>query len=487
MDIGPPCELGIGVVYSPRLARVLDLSLVDVLEIEPQMFWQATGEPDDPVRLDRELFAQIEAMPQHKLAHSVTLPIGNSRPHEPRALARLKESVAAVGASYVSEHLSFNQFDGGSGRLWTGFLLPPRQDDDGVDVAAARIDEMRRAVGVPVAFETGVNYLKPRADELSDGRFFRSVAEAADCGILLDLHNLLANERNGRASVRAVLAETPLERVWEIHLAGGMSYRGYWLDSHSTHIEDELLRLAREVVDECPNLRAIVFEIMGQYVDDHAREPLRRDLHCLRSLWSDRRRRVVVHVPSPPRRHRREAPQATGVECREDSLGALTLGLTLREPDPCLVRDEATALYNDLVASMREGVLYETLPFSIRLLLACIGGQATLDLISAYRASVAPEPFGSDEARAFAIYVRTLGLPVPHLAEVLDFEEALLAVERTAEARTVAFECDPVALFDSLLKRRWPAELARELFLVEVSSESVRIGRPCPVDPPGAR
>src|SRR5262249_4866392 len=160
-------------------------------------------------------------------------------PHDPAALERLRESIDALGSPYASEHLSFNRFDAGDERRWTGFFLPAKQDKHGVQTAAARIDEMRRAVGVPIAFETGVNYLRPQPDEMSDGCYFRSVAEAADCGIVLDLHNLLTNERNGRASIKTVFDEIPRERVWEIHLAGGMQYRGYWLDSHSGCIEEE--------------------------------------------------------------------------------------------------------------------------------------------------------------------------------------------------------------------------------------------------------
>ena len=59
-----PRELGIGVVYTPKLARVLDLRTVDVLEIEPQMFWRSTGDADEPIRLDRAAFSELQAMAQ---------------------------------------------------------------------------------------------------------------------------------------------------------------------------------------------------------------------------------------------------------------------------------------------------------------------------------------------------------------------------------------------------------------------------------------
>jgi uncharacterized protein (UPF0276 family) len=468
-------ELGIGVVYTPGLARVLDLGSVDVLEIEPQMFWRATGDPNDPIRIDLDLFSRLGAMPHHKLVHSVTLPVGNSRPHDPRELERLAQSIALLNAPYASEHLSFNHYETRSQSHWTGFLLPPKQDATAVEIAASRIYEMRRAVGVPVAFETGVNYLRPQEDELSDGRFVRCVAEAADCGILLDLHNLLTNERNGRGSLRAVFNEIPCERVWELHLAGGMQYRGYWLDSHSSHIEDELFEAARAIVDKCPNLRAIIFEIMEQHVNEHSREALRDDVQRLHSLWAQRRRLRPANVRQLADHARPRAMDLTAVRCREETLGALALGRAPVDPDPIVVGDPAALLYADLVASMREGVLYETLPFLVGLLLGSLGPQATMDLISAYRANMAPEPFGADEARRFVSYVRAQELAVPHIAEVLDFEDALNAVGRTLEERVVTFGCDPAALLTALSERKAPGLLKRERFYVDVSPSGIKV------------
>jgi uncharacterized protein len=467
-------ELGIGVVYTPRLARVLDLSLVDVLEIEPQMFWRTTDNSDIPICVDLELYSKLSAASQHKLVHSVTLPIGNSLPHDPSELELLKQSIATLDAPYASEHLSFNQFHVGSERLWTGFLLPPKQDLHGVKVAATRIDEMRRAVNVPVAFETGVNYLRPQPDELSDGCFVRSVAEAADCGILLDLHNLLTNERNGRESVRAVFSEIPHERVWEIHLAGGMEYRGFWLDSHSSHIEENLFLMAREIVDDCPNLRAIVFELMDEYVDERSRDALYKDVQRLRSLWHERRRSRFVSAPPLRDRHvNSEAPLLKTVLCRENTLGALALGQVPRDPEQSVVRDPAAVLYADLVAAMREGVLHQTLPFLIRLLFVSIGPQATMETIAAFRHSAPPRLFGADEARQFIAFVRALTLQVPHLSEILNFQDALIAVAGTLEKRTVIFDCDPEPLFDALMQRRSPGFLPRQCFYLDVSANGI--------------
>jgi uncharacterized protein (UPF0276 family)/extradiol dioxygenase family protein len=470
-----PRELGIGVVYTPKLARVLDLRTVDVLEIEPQMFWRSTGDADEPIRLDRAAFSELQAMPQTKLVHSVSLPVANREPHAAADLLRLRESIEALGSPYASEHLSFNRFTAESPQAWTGFFLPPRQDEHTVQIAAARIDEMRRAVGVPLAFETGVNYLRAQHGEMSDGAFFRRVAEAADCGIVLDLHNLLANERNGRCSIRAVFDELPHERVWEIHLAGGMNYRGYWLDSHSGLIEEDLWAMARAVVDACPNLRAIVFEVMDQYIDELSAEGLSREIERLRALWNARCRRVQVSPGPQPQPQPRIEPQSPRAGRHEQTLGALALGRTPRDPDPHIVADPAAVIYADLVASMREGALYDTVPFLVRLLQASIGPRATLALMANFHAHVLPEQFRAEEARGFLRYVRQHGLSIAHLTEILDFEDAAIAVACGMEQRTVAFDCDPAALLAAVFDWTRAPQLARERFHVDLSRSGLHI------------
>jgi uncharacterized protein (UPF0276 family) len=81
--------------------------------------------------------------------------------------------------------------------------------------------------------ETPVSYLPPAPGEWPDGAFVAAVAEAADCGILLDLHNALRNARNGRQSVPAFCDALSPERVWELHLAGGERESGFHLDAHA--------------------------------------------------------------------------------------------------------------------------------------------------------------------------------------------------------------------------------------------------------------
>ena len=170
-----------------------------------------------------------------------------------------------LASPWVSEHLSFNRVTDESGEWQSGFLLPPRQTMSGVEAAVASVRALAVRLPVPLAIETGVNYLRPRSEELLDGEFVACVADEADCGILLDLHNVWTNERNGRQALADYIDQIPLERVWEIHLAGGHGHRGFWLDAHSGAVPLELMELATRIVPRLPNLKAIVFELFPSY------------------------------------------------------------------------------------------------------------------------------------------------------------------------------------------------------------------------------
>jgi uncharacterized protein (UPF0276 family) len=468
-----PRALGIGVVYSPELARVLDLRLVDVLEIEPQVFWRPTGDPAYPYQIDLALFEELRALPQQRVVHSIAFPVGNSRPHDAAALACLTRSVAALDAPYASEHLSFDTFNDGGEAVWTGFFLPPRQTAAGVQTAAARLDEMRRALGVPVAFETGVNYLRPREDELDDGAFFRAVAQTADCGILLDLHNLLANERNGRETVAAVVEQLPRERIWEIHLAGGMPYRGYWLDSHTAHIEPELVALARAIVPRCPSLRTIVFEMLPQQVPREG-VALRDDLARLRELWSLREGEGWWAGCGSPTVLDVRPGTARGCAAWEDALGAAVAG-RVPSPPPLVGDDPAVALYADLVASVREGTLAERIPLVVRLLELALGREGLLQLIGSYGASAPPQRFSVDEARGFLTYLRGCAFEVPHLSAILALSEAINERMPDQPPRRVGFDGDAGAVLDALARGTLPVSLPTQATVVEVGPDGLRI------------
>ena len=390
----------------------------------------------------------------------------------------LASGVRDLDAVWASAHLSFNAISTPAGPEQVGFLLPPRQTSEGVDVAIENIGELARGLDVPFAFETGVNYLKPRADELSDGQFFGRVAEGADCGILLDLHNLWANELNGRQPVREVLAELPLERVWEMHLAGGMMLDGYYLDAHSGAIADELLDLASEVISDMPSLGAIMFEVMPGYVADLGLDGIREQLARINVLWRLPR---TMRVVAPHAGLARVAGvDSAGVESWERTFGALAAGhdLTdLGEDDANLAelaRDPAITLFRRLIDEGRSGQISRAMHFTTIVMLASWGPDAVHALLDQYSREVYPDTFAGGEADRFGHFLRQRmdRLPrTPYLEEVLSFEHALVRAALYGEPATVRWTIDPTELFELLERGVIPASVTEHSFAMEIRPE----------------
>jgi uncharacterized protein len=317
--------------------------------------------------------------------------------------------------------------------------------------------------------------LQPAADQLDDGSFFAEVAEAADCGVLLDLHNLWCNEVNGRARVLDVVDELPLHRVWEVHLAGGMPLSGYWLDSHSGLVPEPLFDIAAEVVSRLPRLGAINFEVLPEHVDVLGLDAIQRQIEQLQSLWRLRPRQVGI--PPGLKSGSRERPSARDVaEVRAwendlaDRLATRGVdaesGVDARGPDPGL------GIYRQLIGDARRGGLARVLRFTTTVLLAGLGSSETRMLLDSFFAQCPPDSFPAVEAHHFSIFLfgRADVMALPHLAEILSFEHALVKATLFGASSEVRWTVDPTALFDSLEVGRVPTDLPKVESVMQLST-----------------
>jgi hypothetical protein len=83
---------------------------------------------------------------------------------------------------------------------------------------------------------------------MSEAEFLAEVARRADCGILLDVNNVVVSAHNHGFDARAYLAALPGERIGQIHLAGHMRAGGLRLDTHDRAVPAEVWRLYEEAV-----------------------------------------------------------------------------------------------------------------------------------------------------------------------------------------------------------------------------------------------
>lgn len=450
--------LGVGLVYWPALEPLMRAagSTIAVVELEPQALWEKTLDAAGwHYRGNEALLDRVASLPQARLLHGVGHPFGGTVRDPVAHIPLLRHAIDRVDPAWVSEHLSFNRVQRAGEVTHAGFLLPPPQSPALVRVAAQNIIGFRDALGKPVAFETGVNYLRPRDGEMADGDFFAAVAQASDSGIVLDLHNLWCNERNGRQSVADALARIPLERVWEIHLAGGMEMAGYWLDAHSGAVPPEVMEIAAGLIPRLANLGALIFELLPEHLPGMGLDGVQRQMEGLQELWRLRRQHVI-HAPAL----RRGAAQATPADIAEVAQWEAALVDSFRAPG--LRTDPGCALLGELVDDFRRANLARTLHYTVTSLLAGLGAHGAHALFDAYFDQHSPEPFAAVEAERFASFLLTqlpLHPRIRYLEEVLAFEHALVKATVHGTSSEIAWSADPTMLFEALDAGTLPGQL----------------------------
>ena len=464
-------ELGVGLSWFAGLEPVLEanLGLVDVLEIEPQCFWRRDPNQNRLV-VDSPSLALLRQRELPKLVHSVSSPIGGTLPPDGCELDLLHSMVSDLESPWLSEHLSFNRVAKEDGNWHAGLLLPPRQTMAGVEAAVASIRMMSARMPVPLAIETGVSYLQPREDELADGEFVARVAEAADCGILLDLHNVWTNARNGRQSFGDYIEQLPLERVWEVHVAGGYSHRGFWIDAHSGMVPDEVLELAARIVRWLPNLKAIVFELSPSYFAKIGTSVFRPQLEALHRLWQ--RRNTGSRAGRPVRSTPQAYDPAPSPRKWEDTLASLAVHKPCSTPLAQELRDDpGMAVIREMVEKLRGSMIVRTLRLSSRLIMLERGSAFLEQLLAEFWRTHPPEPFALDEAEAFAAFLRERKPYVPFLSEVLEYDCAVIAVALDGEERSIPFRADPLPLLRAISAGRRPTAVTPGNFEIRLTPD----------------
>ncbi|MCA9676147.1 MAG: DUF692 domain-containing protein [Myxococcales bacterium] len=230
--------LGYGVGLRPVYFRqVLDEHpAVDWFEVISENFMVPGG---NARRVLREVRARYPVA-----LHGVSLSVGSDDPLDEAYLARLAALIDEVEPPFVSDHLCWTGLDGKRGHdLWP---LPYTAEALArvIDKVARVQDRLRRRI----LLENPSSYLRFADDELPEWAFLAEVARRADCGILLDVNNVVVSGHNHGFSWRDYLAAVPAERVGYIHLAGHTVTETLRLDTHDAPVADEVWTAYAEAV-----------------------------------------------------------------------------------------------------------------------------------------------------------------------------------------------------------------------------------------------
>jgi len=222
--------------------------------------------------------------------HGVTLSIGSTDPLDLDYLAELRKLIDRIEPSIVSDHLCWSSHAGNA--LFD--LLPLPYTEECLEYLTERVSAVQEILGRRILLENPSTYLGFVHSTIPEAEFMATLAERADCGLLLDVNNVYVSSVNLDFDPYAYLDVIPAHRVGQIHLAGFTDMGTHLFDTHSRPVSAEVWRLYDYTLDtlgsfstmvewddEIPEWQRLVREI------DHARSLYSRDHAGTRKEQSD--------------------------------------------------------------------------------------------------------------------------------------------------------------------------------------------------------
>ena len=294
---GPASPLGVGFTYFAAVPACLyDPDVLDFVELTPETLCleRRQGNVRDlhvvPARLERAR-ATCDGLPA--VVHGIELSIGSVDGMNGAYLEMLDRFQALWPFRWHSEHLGFQTVSDAHGvTKGVGVPLPLPPIREAARLVAPRAKAIRRRYGVPFLLEGPVHYLRdmPADEEIGDDvGLMAAITASSGCGELLDLHNLLCNAINHGFDAAAALDRMALDRVLEIHLAGGAWQDGFYTDAHDGRVAEPVWALLDCVLPRCPNLAGVVFEMLEHHAVKLGPDAIADELARARALWRSHR------------------------------------------------------------------------------------------------------------------------------------------------------------------------------------------------------
>lgn len=275
--------VAIATSYHPFRSSLLEhlLPWVDFFEVTPDSLVRSPSRAD----LAIDALAELRELASDKgiVAHGVGLSIASHDGWHGQYLDHLERLLDVVPLRWHSEHLGYTRVRG----EFLGTMLPAPRIPQMLELLSERVLNLEQQFGLPFLLENVVGLLPDYPGMFSDAEFLNLLVETTGCGLLIDVYNLQCDAANRGLDIESFLGELRLDAVVELHVAGGIDYRGFALDVHSRLPRDHTLALAARVASNCPNLRLVTYELLDEAVDYLSPDAVVESLQQLRSTVSD--------------------------------------------------------------------------------------------------------------------------------------------------------------------------------------------------------
>jgi uncharacterized protein (UPF0276 family) len=236
MLTNPSLGFGLGLRVDHYDAILSELPAVDWFEALTENYLVPGGKPLHYLMRIREHYPMA--------MHGVSLSIGSAAQLDRAYLREVQALARRIEPAWISDHL-----------CWTGVggknlhdLLPLPYTDEALKHVVARVRIVQDILGRRILLENVSSYVSFRDSRLTEWDFLRTVAEEADCLILLDVNNIYVSSINHEYDPHDYLAAIPVERVQQMHLAGHQNHGDYLIDTHDYPVPDPVWALYADAV-----------------------------------------------------------------------------------------------------------------------------------------------------------------------------------------------------------------------------------------------
>jgi hypothetical protein len=149
-----------------------------------------------------------------------------------------------VSPQWISDHL-----------CWTGVqqknmhdLLPLPYMEEVIEHVVNRIQQVQDFLGQRILIENLSSYITYQQSVMPEWEFLSTIAERADCLILLDVNNIYVSAVNHHFDPESYINAIPTSRVCQIHLAGHSYHGDCIIDTHDHDVPDPVWELYAKAI-----------------------------------------------------------------------------------------------------------------------------------------------------------------------------------------------------------------------------------------------
>ena len=285
-----PQRVGVGIQYNPEILGWFPFESLEV-DLYEVLLDSVMGPLDSPYLFLPGTFEKLTALKHSHplLAHSnYGCDFGFLPLDQTPAVRRHVRMTQAIDSPWVANHCFYG--DDSWLDIWSSPLQFSRAEMKRV---AARAGQLQDLYGVPLAHENATYYVAAPGAEMREAEFMAGLVEEAGTFLHLDLHNIYANSLNlAGYRIDDYLSTIPLDRVINVHVAGGRWHGGLYHDWHDSPVPEPVWDMLEWVLERATPA-AIIVEYQGRChhettrvlggVQDH--DMIAGDVERARKLW----------------------------------------------------------------------------------------------------------------------------------------------------------------------------------------------------------